>query len=155
MGFEYLHSVLRHYEITEKENFYNKIIIHHDSTQSKKNYYIMEIINEEFGFFTYKTLKRQTLTSSAKKFHVNDHMILELNSDIKYYDDVKPGQLITIPNSFAKRIVFYIDKKNYLPLTQYIYDHKGLFSKIEFSSFVLNPPIKPEEFTRKYPKYKF
>ena len=155
MGFAYLHSILKKYELKEKEKFFSNLTVVDDSMLSKKNYYVLEINNKDFGLQTYKVQKGETLTSIAKKFNINDHMILELNKECKYYDDVKPGQTITIPNSFARKIVFHIDKKNLLPLTQYIYDHKGLFSKVVFNSFVLNPVFSPDEFSRNNPKYKF
>jgi hypothetical protein len=151
MGFGHLYSLLRGYERKEHENFFNKLHLSRDS----EGELILEIRNHEFGYLNYKVMKGETLTSIAEKFLINDQMILALNPDCDYYDDVRPGQVISIPNSFGKRIIFHIDRKTGLPLKQTIYDDKGLFSKVEFSSFVLNPVLKENEFTKDFPGYGF
>jgi hypothetical protein len=155
MGFDYLHGVLKENERTQKENFFSKLSIKQDAAAEDKPYYILEIDNNEFGFINYRVMKGEDVTSISKKFFINDQMILELNRDVKYFDDVSPGQVLTLPNSFARKIIFYVDKKTMLPLTQILYDHKGLYSKIEFGSFQLNPVFAPNEFSRNNPKYQF
>ncbi len=155
VGFTYLHDVLRAYESREKENFYSKLFLNENTAETGSCCYVLEINNNEFGFMNYKVLKNESVTDIARKFHVNDQMILDLNRNIGYFDQVAEGQVITVPNSYAKRIVFYINRKYNLPLKQYIYDHKGLYSKVEFSDFVLNPPIAPAEFKRNYKDYGF
>lgn len=155
MGFGYLYDLLRKYEFRDREKFFTSLHLDPKSVTSESDYYILEIRNNTFGNMNYKVMKGENVTSIARKFYLNDMMILDRNRDIAYFDDVQPGQVITIPNSFAKRIVFHVDKKTHLPLKQIIYDDKGLYSKINYSSFVLNPVIKPEEFTKDYPGYKF
>lgn len=155
MGFGYLHDLLRKYEFRDREKFFTSLHLDAKSVTPESDYYILEIRNNTFGNMNYKVMKGESVTSIARKFYLNDMMILDRNRDIAYFDDVQPGQVITIPNSFAKRIVFYVDKKTHLPLKQVIYDDKGLYSKISYSSFVLNPVIKPEEFTKDFPGYKF
>jgi len=155
MGFKYLHDILKDNARTEKEYFFSSLSLKQEASIINKPYYILEIDNHKFGFINYKVMKGEDVTDIARKFFINDQMILELNREIKYFDDVSAGQVITIPNSFAKRIVFYVDKKTFLPLTQIIYDHKGLYSKIEFGAFVLNPVFAPDEFSRRNKKYNF
>lgn len=155
MGFGYLHDLLRKYEFRDREKFFGSLHLDTKSVTPESDYYVLEIRNNTFGNMNYKVMKGENVTSIARKFYLNDMMILDRNRDIAYFDDVQPGQVITIPNSFAKRIVFHVDKKTLLPLKQIIYDDKGLYSKISYSSFVLNPAIKPEEFTKDFSGYKF
>jgi len=49
----------------------------------------------------------------------------------------------------------YIDKTNYLPVVQIIYDDKGLFGQYEYNSLIVNPVFAPDEFTSKFKDYKF
>jgi len=144
MGFSYFQGILKKNVLKNSSKFYASMVVKDDIVYNKKEYHVLEIHNNEFGYMNYKVLPSENVTDIANKILVNDHMILELNEDIDDYDDVKPGQIIKVPN-----------KIHHLPLVQIIYDDKGFYSKIEFSSFVLNPVIKPEEFTRDYPKYKF
>ena len=153
MGFGHLHSVLKGYEMKERDNFYRKLLLL--KSKEHPDDLILEIRNNEFGYINYKVMKGETLTTIAEKFLLNDQMILELNPDCDYYDDVRPGQVITLPNSFGRRIIFYIDRQTGLPLKQVIYDDKGLFSKVEFTSFVLNPVFRSNEFTKDFQGYGF
>lgn len=153
MGFGHLYQILRGYERKEHEKFFQKL--HVSKSTENNSEFILEIHNNEFGYMNYKVMKGETLTTIAEKFLLNDQMILALNPGCDYYDDVRPGQVITIPNSFGKRIVFYNDKKTGLPLKQIIYDDKGLFSKVEFTSFVLNPVFRDNEFSREFQGYGF
>lgn len=153
VGFGYLFDVLKNYEHRDKEMFYSKLKLKKPTPEH--NYYILEIDNTDFGMMNYKVVKGENVTDIANKFFINDQMILELNRNVDYFDDVSAGDVITIPNSYARKIVFYLDKKTYLPLTQVIYDQNGLYSKIEFENFVLNPEIKSEEFTKQYKDYDF
>ncbi|MBL0343032.1 MAG: DUF1571 domain-containing protein [Bacteroidetes bacterium] len=155
LGFDYLHGLLKKYHDKQGPEFYRRLSVKEDVLFDKKDYFVLEINNPDFGYLNYKVLKGENVTSIAQKFLANDHMILEANRDISDYDDVSAGQIIKVPNSFAKRIVFYIDKVHFLPLVQIIYDDKGFYTRIEFTSFVLNPLIKDEEFTRSYSKYNF
>ncbi|HMT29795.1 MAG TPA: LysM peptidoglycan-binding domain-containing protein [Bacteroidia bacterium] len=155
LGFQYLHDMLKQYSIKDSIDFYKSMSVKEDIVFEKREYHVLEINNPGFAYINYKVLPGENVTQIARKVLCNDHMILELNREIKDYDDVKAGQIIKVPNSFAKRIIFYIDKVNHLPLVQSIYDDQGLYTRIYFSSFVLNPLIKDEEFSRSYSKYNF
>jgi len=155
LGFSYLHNMLGKYLVKDSLDFMQSLSVKEDIIVDNRSYHVLEINNKRFGYVNYTVQKGENVCSIADKMLLNDHMILEVNRDISDYDDVKPGQVIKVPNSFAKRIVFYIDKATHLPFIQTIYDDKGFYTKITFSSFLLNPVIYDEEFTRSYPKYKF
>jgi Protein of unknown function (DUF1571)/LysM domain len=152
LGFAKAYSIMRYYEQREKDRFYGKLKLSNDPSG---NYYILEIDNNEFGFINYKVAKGENISSIADKFAVNDQMILELNSNITDFDDVSTGQVITIPNSFARRIVMYVNKQNMIPEKQLIYDHKGLYSQVEFRSLQINPMLSEMDFSSENPQYGF
>ncbi len=152
MGFAHAYSIMKYYEVTEKDRFFSKMKL---SVDPKGVYHILEIDNDEFGFINYKVGKGEDLTSISKKFHVNDQMVLELNHGITDFDDVSAGQVITLPNSYAKKIVLYIDKKNMLPVRQTIYDLKGLYSDAEFTNLKVNPTFSNIDFSSENPQYGF
>ncbi len=155
LGFDYLHDLLGEYDVKLGKDFRKRFSTVGTIQYKNKEYYQLEILNPDFGYVNYTVVKGDNVSSIARKFLCNDHMILEVNPDISDYDDVSIGQVIKVPNSFAKKITFYIDKVHFLPLVQIIYDEQGFYTKIEFSSFVFNPMIKDEEFTKGYPKYHF
>ena len=53
-------------------------------------------------------------------------MILERNPKAGGYYDVKAGQIISIPNAYAKLTLLLIDKETLLPLNNKVFDDKGL-----------------------------
>jgi outer membrane lipoprotein-sorting protein len=152
MGFAHAYSIMKYYETTEKDRFYSKLKLSEDKNGT---YHILAIDNDEFGFINYKVGKGEDLTSISKKFHVNDQMVLELNQGITDFDDVTAGQVITLPNSYAKKIVMYIDKKNMLPVRQITYDLKGLYSDAEFTNLKVNPTFSNTDFSSDNPQYGF
>jgi outer membrane lipoprotein-sorting protein len=82
-------------------------------------------------------------------------MIMEINEDVDDYNDVSAGQIIKIPNAYARKTLLCIEKKTNLPLLQAMYDEKGLFAQYEFYNVQVNPSITEAEFTRDYKDYDF
>jgi hypothetical protein len=155
MGFTYFHDIMEDHIRKHGVKFYETLSLKQDTLYNHRHYYIMEINNSGFAMTTYRVEKDENVTTIARKLLVNDHMILELNPGISDYSDVKQGQVIKVPNSFARKIVLYIDKITLLPLVQLIYDEKGFYSRIEISSFRVNPEIESEEFSSNFSKYNF
>lgn len=155
MGFEYVTQLLEAYQHREGAAFHQKLSFKNEVIAGNKNYYLLVIDNPDFGHNKVTVKKGETITSIANRLFLNDRMILELNPGCSDYDDVKAGDVLTVPNGFAKKIVFHIDKKNMLPLIQTTYDDKGLYGKVTFSSFVLNPEFSDNDFSRSNPKYNF
>jgi outer membrane lipoprotein-sorting protein len=100
-------------------------------------------------------LDGEDIIKIADKLQLDEYTILELNPTIKNYTDVKVGQSILIPSTFAKTVVVYIDAKNFLPIYQKIIDSKGLVSEYEYHELIINPIISDEEFTKAYKGYSF
>lgn len=155
MGFSYVHELLAAYHKIEGPDFLKRLKSGGDISFQNRNYHVLEINNPEYAIVNYKVLKGETVTSIAKKLHINDHIILELNPSIDDYSDVDTDEIIKVPSSFAKKIVLYVDPKTFLPYVQITYDDKGLYGRVIMSSFVLNPAFGPLDFSRSNPKYHF
>ncbi|MBK9046289.1 MAG: DUF1571 domain-containing protein [Bacteroidetes bacterium] len=155
MGFSYVHELLETYHKIEGPDFMKRIKSDGDINFQNRNYHVLEINNPEYKIVTYKVLKGETVTSIAKKLHINDHIILELNPSIGDYSDVDSNDLIKVPSTFAKKIILYVDQKTFLPYVQITFDDKGLYGRVIMSSFVLNPAFGPLDFSRSNPKYHF
>ncbi|MBX7181611.1 MAG: DUF1571 domain-containing protein [Bacteroidia bacterium] len=110
--------------------------------------------NKEYKLVDYTVLPGEDLIKIAKKLWVSEYALLEINN-LRDYDGVKPGQKIKVPNSYAKRVVLYIDKINHLPIYQQLFDEKGLFAEYKYSNLVINPKLAEEEFTEDYKGYHF
>ncbi|HEX5002018.1 MAG TPA: DUF1571 domain-containing protein [Bacteroidia bacterium] len=155
MGFSYMRNLLSHYETLYGTAFVNMIARTPDTESEGVSYINLVIDNPDYGYKNYTVLKGETVVSIGDKLHINDHMILELNPNIDNYEDVYPGQIIKVPNSFARKIVLRIDKTTLLPMAQTVFDEKGLYSVVEFRNFILNPVLRPEDFSKDNPQYGF
>lgn len=155
MGFDYMHGLLSHYLTLYGGGFPRMISKANDVESGGKSYYSLVIDNPAFGYRNYTVQPGETVVTIGEKLKVNDHMILEINPAIDDYEDVKAGQVIKVPNSFARKIILKIDKKSFLPMAQTVYDEKGLYSVVEFSNFIANPKLTAEDFSPENPEYGF
>lgn len=154
-GFEYVYNVCNGYLQKMGNRFFNHLHLGEEVTFNNRKYIQLILQTDEFKWIPYTIQKGENLVNISQKLLVNDYMILENNPKLKNYDDVKEGQVIKVPSVFGKKIIFYVDKRSYLPMVQMVYDDKGLYSRIEYSSFVLNPVFTEEDFSKKNEKYGF
>lgn len=154
-GFEYVHEVCKGYLQKLGKRFYSHLHLGEEVTFNNQKYLSLILQTDEFKWVPYTVQKGENLVSISEKLLVNDYMILENNPKLKNYDDVKEGQVIKVPTVFGKKIIFYVDRRSYLPMVQIVYDDKGLYSRIEYSSFILNPAFTDEDFSKKNKKYGF
>jgi outer membrane lipoprotein-sorting protein len=155
MGFDYMRGLLTQYVTLYGSTFVQMISRSPDTEAAGRTHYNLVIDNPNFGYKNYTVLEGETVVKIGEKLRVNDHMILEINPEIDDYEDVEAGQVIKVPNSFARKIILRIDKKTMLPLAQTVYDDKGLYSVVEFSNFVANPKLTEADFSPENPKYGF
>jgi outer membrane lipoprotein-sorting protein len=154
-GFEYVYDVCRGYIDKLGNNFFNHLKLDKPLVWNKSECHQLVLETDDFRWIPYTVQKSENLVTLSKKLLVNDYMILENNPKLKNYEDVKEGQIIKVPTVFGKKIIFYVDKQSFLPLVQIVYDDKGLYSRIEYSSYVINPVFTAEDFSRKNKKYGF
>ncbi len=117
--------------------------------------YKLSIAFSDFSWTPYTIQKGETILTVAKRMNLSEYMILEKNPELDGYDDVHEGQVIQIPNVYARTILLMIDKEYMLPISEKIFDDKGLFESYEYHHLKVNPAIAPEEFTKDYKDYNF
>ena len=97
----------------------------------------------------------ENITSVSERLHINDYSLLILNPFLDGFEEVRQSQTIKVPNFYNRKFTFYIDKNNWLPIKQLIYDENGLYENYEMKSFLLNPVFEKNEFDEKNPAYSF
>jgi len=154
-GFDYFATVVRAI-ISKYEKDLPKMITYQGIVQkNNRDCYKLTMDNPYFRYLYYKVQKGENLPAIAKKFMINDYMIMEKNTEIKDYNDVKEGQQIIIPCDYAKKMVFYMDKELSVPIHIEIYDDLGLYAEYSYQDVVLNPTFAPNEFDENFPGYHF
>lgn len=153
-GYDHFVSIVEHLfdKYDEKIHELTKV---ETATINQRPCWVVEFNNSNFKYIQYKVKNGESITSIANKFKLNGYMILEKNENIKNYNDVTPGQVITIPNDYSPRMILYIDKAIKVPVAMKVYDEKGLYEHYEYSDIKINPKLHPEEFTENYSGYGF
>lgn len=118
--------------------------------------YKVIINNAEFGYVDYTVQKGETVVTIARKLFVSEYMIVAVNKGkVSDYKDVKAGKVIKVPNAYAKYVLLYIDKNNFLPIGVRVFDDKGLYEQYDYYNLQVNPKIDDAEFTKDYKDYNF
>jgi hypothetical protein len=155
MGFEYVIGLINYYVSTHGDKIFDYVRIV-DTVQWDNHSCVHISLNfPGFKMVSYTVVPGENVADISRKLHVNDYMILMMNPSVDDFDDVKAGQIINVPNFYAKRIEFFIDQKSWLPVRQFIYDSTGLYEHYEFRSLLINPNLDPGEFLSTYKDYKF
>ncbi|MFN3405650.1 MAG: DUF1571 domain-containing protein [Cytophagaceae bacterium] len=154
VGFDYLNSIVDYIALKSTDNFEKIFKYVGDTVFNNRKCYVMLIDYQSYAYVPYTVKKGETITDIAYRNFVSDYMILEVNG-LTAYDGVKVGQVIKVPNAYARKTYLFIDKQTFLPLVQAMYDDKGFYAQYEFHNLQVNVPIRPEEFTRTYKDYNF
>lgn len=109
--------------------------------------------DEEYGHKTHTVQRTATLATICKEQNVPEHRVAELNN--LDYGEVRAGTSLKIPNAYAKRVVFYVDKTTHFPIVQLIYDEDGLYEKYEYRSLDISPNFPSCEWTPDCSSYGF
>ena len=155
LGFNFIHEVLEGYLKKFGDAFYTNLQIEADAVSKGKSFYQLVIEKNDFHFDDYKVLRGENMVTIGQKLLINDYMILEANPKYKHFDDAKAGEVIKVPSVYGKKIILYVDKITFLPMVQIIYDNRGLYGRVELSSFVLNPKFTEMDFSKNNKKYGF
>ncbi|WMJ74661.1 DUF1571 domain-containing protein [Cytophagaceae bacterium ABcell3] len=154
VGFEYINDIVSDIAKKKKDNPEKYLKYLGDTVVHGRKCFKVLIDYPDFDFYPYKVKPGENITDIAYRLFISDFMILEENN-LKDYKDVKPGQVIKIPNAYARKTYLYIDQEYYLPVLQVMYDHKGLYAEYDFVDLEVNPKLAPEEFTKGYKEYNF
>ena len=115
--------------------------------------YKLQLEMPMFDFIDYKVLPGETMESLSHKLKVNDYMILERNPQLKNFQDIEPGDVIKVPNAYAKSITLYIEKERNIIAGVKIYDDKGLFEDYVYQDVIINPAFTKLDFSTENPEY--
>jgi len=139
----------------QKKSPNNKLIYHGLVKIDNNTLYKIELINKDCKKYKYTVKANEDLVSIAKEYKIGDYKILELNPSISFYDDVKAGDIILIPNYYSKSIIMYIDIKTYLPYVIKVFDEYGLYESFKLKDLKININFSKDEFLESNPKYGF
>lgn len=156
MGVDYFGSVIKYIATKYGDKFDQYFKLEGEERVNNRPCYKVIIDNKDFGYENYTVGENESITSIARKLHVSEYMILEINPKLSdYFDILKKGQILKVPTAYAKHVTLYIDQLYFLPISIKILDDKGLFEQYDYHFLQVNPKIDDAEFTKEYKDYKF
>ncbi len=156
MGFDYFGSIVAYMAKKVGNNFDNYFKLQEPERYNNRPCYKIIIDNKDFGYETYTVGENESITSIARKLHISEYMILEVNPKLNdYFDILKVGQKLKVPNAYAKDVTLYIDQLYFLPIGVKVLDDKGLYEQYDYFFLQVNPKIEDAEFTKTFKGYKF
>jgi outer membrane lipoprotein-sorting protein len=156
MGFDYFGSIVAYMAKKVGNNFDEYFKLESKEYYNNRPCYKIIINNKDFAYETYTVGQNENLTSIARKLHISEYMILEVNPKLNdYFDILKVGQKLKVPNAYAKDVTLYIDQLYFLPIGVKVSDDRGLFEQYDYFFLQVNPKIEDAEFTKTFKGYKF
>jgi outer membrane lipoprotein-sorting protein len=157
MGFDYFGSIIEYSAEKLGDKVDQYFYLDGEERVNNRPCYKLVINNKDFAYTTYTvTSDNESITSIARKLFVSEYMIVEQNPKLKdYFDILKKGQVVRVPNWYAKHVIIYVDQLYFLPIGVKIYDDKSLFEEYNYFFLQVNPKFEEDEFTRDYKDYKF
>lgn len=156
MGFDYFGSVVEYMALKVNDKFDQYFKLEGEERYNNRPCYKVVIDNKDFGYENYTVGTNESITSIARKLHISEYMILEVNPKLNdYFDILKKGQILKVPNAYAKHVTLYIDQLYFLPVGVKVLDDKGLYEQYDYHYLQVNPKFEDVEFTKTYKDYKF
>ena len=155
MGFQYLADILKDGMKRAGDKLDKYFVVVGEEKLNGRNCYKLAISFPDFAWGTYTVKKGENLTTIARKLRISEYMVLMNNPKRSWYNDVKEGQIIQVPNAYGKLTILLIDKELLLPVSNKVFDDRGLFETYEYHDLEINTTIQPEEFTKDYKDYNF
>lgn len=156
MGVDYFASIIEYIALKKIDHFDTYFKLEGEERVNNRPCYKIIIDNKDFAYENYTVGDHESITSIARKLHISEYMILEVNPKLNdYFHILKKGQVLKVPNAYAKHVTLYIDQLYYLPISIKILDDKGLFEQYDYHFVQVNPKIDDAEFTKTYKDYKF
>jgi len=155
-GFEYMRGILKAtMRVADEEDKYDEYCqVQGEVSFKGRQCHKVLLQYPPFAWKDYKVQAGEDLVKIARKFSLSEYMILEKNK-LSFFNSVKAGQTIKIPNMYAKKVILYVDKINLMPVYQEVHDDQGLFEQYEYNGLIVNPVIPATEFSKDNASYNF
>jgi hypothetical protein len=155
VGFESIGNAVELAISKEKENMAKSISYLGLQLKNGSKCHLMVYETKNFNYVDYTCGANETVTSIAKKLHVNDYIIRTKNNLYNDFGSLKAGTKLKVPVYYCKKAVFYLDERTLLPINVSVFDDIGLLENYDFTDIIIDKPIDPKEFTESYKDYHF
>ena len=154
-GFDLLDEIFKFYESEYTDQLYEIIDTRGIVNWKGLNCYKLILNHPNYEILNYTANKNETLLKISKEKLLNSYKLNELNPSIKETKNLNEGQIVKIPNAYAKKVIIYLATDSFLPVYQEIYDEIGLYEKYVYKDLTFGMKIPKEEFSVDNDEYGF
>lgn len=147
-GDSYFEDILKQAAKTSGPDFESHFLFLGETIYNGVKCYNMQVIVPDFKYVPYTVLKGENVLTIANKLGLSEYMIM-LHNNLPSFESVTTGEVIQVPNTYAKQMALYIDETTYLPVLIKDEDDKGLFEQYIFRNVKVNAPLTDEDFSKK------
>ncbi len=155
LGFDFVAKTIAIALSKEKDQVSKHLTLVGKVEKNKMNCYLFIYENNSFFYNDYTVQAKETVSSIASKFVVNDYMLRTKNNLYNDYGYLKQGSKIKVPAYYCKKALFYIDEKTMLPISVTLYDEVGLFETYDYMNIEVSKTIPANEFSKIFKGYGF
>ena len=154
-GFDLLDEIFRFYEAEFNDELYKFLDNRGVVNWKGLNCYKLILNHPTYKISNYTAEENETLLKIAKDKLLNSYKIKQLNPSIKENKNLNEGQIINLPNAYAKKVIIYLAMDSFLPVYQEIYDEIGLYEKYVYKDLTFGKKIPQKEFSVDNDEYGF
>ncbi len=154
-GFHFICRVLENAMKRVGDDFDQYFKYKGDTLIEGKNCFHVVIDVFDFEYKSYTVKEGEDILDIADRLWLNDYLIVERNEDVDDFDDVSAGQVIKIPNAYARKISVFVDSKTHFPFIEEIYDMQGLYERYKFREIIPSPNLTEDDFSDENDEYGF
>ena len=111
MGFQYMADILKDGMKRAGDKLDKYFVLVGEEKLNGRNCYKMAISFNDFAWGPYVVKKGENLNTISRKLRVSEYMVLLNNPKVSWFNDVKEGQIIQVPNAYGKLTILLVDKE--------------------------------------------
>ncbi len=133
MGFDYFSAIVKYIAVKTGKRFDDRFKTEDGERYNTRPCYKVSIITKNYEYNTYTVGDNESITSIARKFFISEYKTLKVNPKLNdYFDILKKGRVLKVPNTYAKDVTLNIDRLYYLRIDIKVSDDKGLFEQYDY-----------------------
>jgi len=126
-----------------------------DTLVKGHKYHKVKLVDKQYKLESLQIVRKTTLIDLSKLHGVNYYSLVWFNKDLDVDSELKPGDIVTIPSSYAKSFILLIHPTEFTLRYVEVIDKNGVFEWFEYLEFKRNVTFSLDDFSSNNPNYNF
>lgn len=126
-----------------------------DTIIKGQKYHKVILVDKQYKLDALQIVRKTTLVELAKLHGVNYYSLVWFNKGLDVDSELKPGDIVKIPSSYAKSFILLIHPTEFTLRYIEVIDMDGVFEWFEYIEFERNVAFSSDDFSPKNSNYNF